>query len=127
MGELIVGALLAIVPFLLFALTFRLKKRWRVLPFALYLLSYLPLTLMGRFEMGNHGGMDWQVEWCPKYLMGTYKRKLGRTSVGISPIGAAFWPLLVLDHLDWHRTHEPTDTEWRSARPVNQRSASISP
>ena len=91
----------------------RWKYRW--VPVGVYILIYLPFSLMGRFETVNHGGMDWRREWMPLGLAEPYQRKKvwpngkitrGRSKGRLTYAGNLFWPLIVLDNLIWHRTHQ---------------------
>ena len=117
MGILLAFAL-ALVPVVGFiALLFlpRKKRRYGWMAGIVYVLIYLPFSVMGRFETVNHGGMDWQEEWMPRGLAQSYQRESvrldgsisrGRSKDQLTYAGNLFWPLIILDNLVWHRAHE---------------------
>ena len=65
----------------------RKKRKYGWLAVAAYVAIYFPLSLTGRFQTSNHGGMNWRDEWLPR-------------------AGNLFWPLIILDNLIWHSEHE---------------------
>jgi len=82
------------------------RDRWTRLGRAVlvaYLLSYVPLSLLGHQTVANHGGSDWQQEWCPRFLVEEYRGITGRTRTVLTPLGTFYWPCICLDHLLWHR------------------------
>ena len=112
MLDSVLYTLCALIPVVLLALAFRAKSRWRFIPLAAYLVSYLPMSLSGKYLVSNHGGADWASEWWPLYLGAQYHAPSGRAKAGFTHVGSAFWPLVFFDQFIWHRTHEPTETEF---------------
>ena len=72
--------------------------------FLVYLGSYVLLSLAGRYVVANHGGSDWRREWLPRYLMMDYLAMSGRTRTHLTPLGALYWPCILVDRTAWHRT-----------------------
>jgi len=84
-------------------------KRWKKVGatiFVAYLVTYIGLSLAGRYAIANHGGNDWTREWCPKGLVYDYISPAGRSKTDFTLAGAAFWPCILIDHLLWHRTKQ---------------------
>ena len=92
------------LPLVYFAVVWRKWPKVGIVSLALYLISYVPLTLSGAYTVANHGGSDWRREWLPKYLMIEYTSPAGRTKSDITLAGAVYWPCIFTDHLVWHRT-----------------------
>jgi hypothetical protein len=93
------------LPLVYFAVVWRRWPKVAIVSFALYLISYLPLTLSGTYTVANHGGRDWRHEWLPKYLVVDYVSLMsGRTRTYITLAGAFYWPCILIDRLVWHRT-----------------------
>ena len=79
-------------------------KRWRKIGIVLilvYVTTYVPFSIDGRYVLGNHGGSDWRREWCPQYLMHEYRIWV-RTKTGSTRYGKIYLPCILLDRLLWH-------------------------
>ena len=81
-------------------------KKWRKIGIVLilvYMTTYVPFSNAGRYVLGNHGGSDWRMEWCPQYLMREYRVWIGgRTKTGPTRYGKVYLPCILLDRLIWH-------------------------
>ena len=93
-----------ILPVVYFALIWRKWPKVGLVSLAVYLIGYVPLTLLGTYTVANHGGSEWTHEWLPKYLMIEYTSRSGRTKSDITLAGAVYWPCIFIDRLVWHRT-----------------------
>jgi hypothetical protein len=83
------------------------KLRRRLL--ALYVASYVPLTLAGEYTIANHGGMDWRREWVPVFVLREYRAPNGCTKLALTVAGVFYLPLIVADQLLWHCTDSDPD------------------
>ena len=92
------------LPLVYFAVVWRKWTKVGIASLAVYLITYVALTLSGSYTVANHGGSDWRREWVPKFLMVDYASATGRTKSDITLAGAVYWPCIFLDHLLWHRT-----------------------
>jgi len=83
-------------------------KRSKVCAIALlvYLLTYIPLTLAGKYAVANHGGPDWRCEWSPRYLVVSYRAPSFRPKAKLTLAGAVYWPCIATDRMLWHRSRE---------------------
>ncbi len=104
MTDTIIFLLCVLLPLVGFAILLKKRNRIAALAFGIYLLSYLPFTLTGKYIIANHGGSDWRKEWCPKHLSYPYRAFSGRSRIGYSLLAALYWPPLVLDKWLWHET-----------------------
>lgn len=94
-------------PFLF--LIFFFWKKWLrtgIIVFSVYAMTYVILSLGGKYTTANNGGNDWTKEWCPKGLVYEYTSPAGRSKTNFTIAGAAFWPCIIIDRLAWHRTTE---------------------
>lgn len=57
------------LPLVYFAVVWRTWPRVGIVSIAVYLISYVLLTLSGVYTVANHGGSDWRREWLPRFLM----------------------------------------------------------
>jgi hypothetical protein len=83
------------------------RRKWPqvgMVSLAVYLISYLPLTLSGVYTVANHGGSDWRREWLPRFLVVEYAAPTGRTRTHMTIAGALYWPCILADRFLWHRT-----------------------
>lgn len=110
-------------PFAFFWVVWHKWQRFGAVLLAVYVLSYLPFTLAGRYVIANHGGSDWRREWVPKFLVVAYLGLAGREKTRFTLGGAAYWPCILLDHMMWHRTF--TDHIFDEASKVWTRGPSI--
>ena len=81
--------------------------KWRkvgIVSLAVYLISYVALTLSGGYAVANQGGSDWRREWLTRFLMIEYRSASGRTKSDLTLAGAVYWPCIFIDRLIWHRT-----------------------
>jgi hypothetical protein len=92
------------LPLVYFAVVWCKWPRVGLVSLALYLFSYVLLTLSGAYAVANHGGNEWRREWLPKFLMVEYASPSGRTKSAITLAGAVYWPCILIDRLVWHRT-----------------------
>ncbi len=75
---------------------------------AAYVDACVFLSALGKPIVVNHGGSDWDGEWCQRMLVRTYFAFSGRQKACLTPIGMLFWPCLAADRLLWHRIdHQP--------------------
>lgn len=103
---------LACVPIVAIVLPFRLKTPWRFAPLLVLLFTYVPLSLSGSYLVSNHGGNHWASEWWPHFLGAPYHAPSGRSKASFTFVGSVFWPLVILDQLFWHKTHEPSEADF---------------
>jgi hypothetical protein len=76
------------------------KRKIGVVLLLVYIASYLPFSMTGKYVIANHGGLDWRSEWCPQYLM--YEYRIIRPKAGITRYGAIYLPCILVDRLVWH-------------------------
>jgi hypothetical protein len=62
-----------------------------------YLGSYEILSSQGSYLAGNHGGNDNHLTWYARYCGYQYQKPSGRISNFVTPLGAIFWPLALID------------------------------
>ncbi len=74
---------------------------------ALYLLSYMSLSLQGSYVFANHGGAHYTRSWCPKFVIVEYR--IIRGHIRPTVLAAVYLPLVVLDRLFVHPGLEPWD------------------
>jgi hypothetical protein len=94
------------LPLVYFAVVWRKWPKVGMVSLAVYLISYLPLTLSGAYTVANHGGSDWRREWLPKFLMVEYAAPSGRMKTDVTFFGTLYWPCILVDRFLWHRTSE---------------------
>jgi len=82
------------------------KKKRGIALFLVYVATYLPFSISGRYVIANHGGSDWRKEWCPQVLVYKYHGISGRTKTGNTRYGKIYLPCLVLDRCFWHPTKQ---------------------
>jgi hypothetical protein len=92
------------LPLAYFSVVWRKSRRVGWVSLAVYLVSYIPLTLSGAYTVANHGGSDWRREWLPRCLMVEYVAASGRTKTDTTIVGALYWPCILIDRFLWHRT-----------------------
>jgi hypothetical protein len=71
---------------------------------SVYFLTYVCLSVAGKYRLVNHGGSDWSVQWHPKYLARAYVGFSGRTKSRLTRAGVVFLPCILADRCLWHRT-----------------------
>jgi hypothetical protein len=83
-----------------------IKKRRKIgmVLFLVYVFTYIPFSMAGRYVIANHGGSDWRREWCPPYLM--YEYRIIRPKIGITRYGMVYLPCILFDRLIWHPSRE---------------------
>lgn len=94
------------LPLIFFTLIWRKFPKAGITCLLIYLLTYIGLSLAGKYVTGNRGGNDWQREWCPKGLIYASTAPSGRATTSYTIGAPLFWPCILIDHLAWHRTHE---------------------
>jgi hypothetical protein len=72
-------------------------KRQVASGFFAYLGSYAILSSHGQYLDGNHGGSDNRSTWYALHCGYQYRKPTGRVSNFITPLGAFFWPLALID------------------------------
>ena len=81
------------------------RRKIGIILFLVYVATYVPFSITGRYVIGNHGGSDWRKEWCPQYLMCEYWVWIGgRTKTGHTRYGTIYLPCILLDRCLWHPT-----------------------
>ena len=93
-----------VLPLVYFPVIWRKWPKVGMVSLAVYIISYVALTLSGGYAVANHGGSDWRREWLPKFLMVEYTSASGRTKSDLTLAGAVYWPCIFIDRLVWHRT-----------------------
>jgi len=76
------------------------RRKAGIVLFLVYVATYVPFSIAGRYVVGNHGGSDWRKEWCPQYLM--YEYRIIRPKTGTTRYGKIYLPCILLDRLVWH-------------------------
>jgi len=74
---------------------------------ALYLLSYMALSVQGEYVLANHGGAHYTRSWCPRFVIVEYR--VVRVHIRPTALVAIYLPLVVLDRLFVHPATEPWD------------------
>ncbi len=74
------------------------------------LLVYILLSLQGEYVVSNHGGADWNLEWCPKGLAHGYVGMVGRHKTTYTMSGLYYFDCILIDRWLWH----PTDWDYMS-------------
>ena len=74
---------------------------------ALYLLSYMALSVQGEYVRANHGGAHYTRSWCPRFVIVEYR--VVRVHIRPTALVAIYLPLVVLDRLFVHPATEPWD------------------
>jgi hypothetical protein len=92
------------LPVVFFAVVWRKSRKAGVISLAVYLVSYVFLSVNGGYAVANAGGNDWRGEWLPKFLMVEYTAPSGRTNTEMTFGGAVYWPCLLIDRIVWHRS-----------------------
>ncbi len=72
---------------------------------AIYLGSYIVLSLQGTYVLANHGGQHYSRSWAPRHLI----EQFWTVRVHIRPtrLAAVYLPLIVMDRLVVHPALEP--------------------
>jgi hypothetical protein len=104
-----VALVITIICFIVYGyVVFRHRKRYPKLlasVAALYIGSYLLLSVNGSYMIANHGGSDWTKSWCPAYLLIEYWKP--RPKLLPTPLAVFYGPLLVLDRMIIHPEIDP--------------------
>jgi hypothetical protein len=100
--EVIVSLVMALLPvaFVLFLSTDvfgKNRKRIATISALVYFGSYFVLSLQGQYLDGNHGGSDNRATWYALYCGEKYYKPTGRIGNFVTPLGAFFWPLALVD------------------------------
>jgi hypothetical protein len=80
------------------------RKTKLFLALFIYVFSYLPFTIFGKYELANYGGSDWRNEWHPQLLILKYVGRSGRSKSRFTPLGKLYGPCIFADRLFWHKT-----------------------
>jgi len=82
------------------------RRKTGIVLFLVYVATYVPFSIAGRYVIGNHGGSDWRREWCPQCLVYKYRAMSGRTRTAHTRYGKIYWPCILLDRWVWHPTRQ---------------------
>jgi len=74
---------------------------------AVYFLTYICLSLAGRYIDYNLGGQDNRYTWFPAMCARTHWGVLHETVVELTPLGWVYSPLIIADNYLIHRETEP--------------------
>jgi len=97
------------------------RRKTGIVLFLVYVATYVPFSIAGRYVIGNHGGSDWRREWCPKYLVYEYRAMSGRTRTGHTRYGTIYLPCILLDRLVWHPSSQSILYLWVESLQLDSR------